>query len=291
MISYVIPSYNRAQGMIELIVSLKQQTVENIEIIVVDDCSPDDTNEQISTKFPEVVIIKNDENSGPAKSRHTGIVAAKYDIVVGLDSDVIVDDVALSQKVMEHFKDPDSASMLAFRLFTPEGVDDIQRWWHPKSVQTHANLPFETDYFSGTGYAIKKQDYLQSGGFSPLVYMHYEEVLLAYQMIDSGFTLQYEPSLSVIHNALPTTRRNKMKMFYKPRNQLLIATLCYPKASAVTFAIPRLIKNFLTALKHGELKEYFAAISDYMKMRPLLLENRRPLKQSTFEKIAKLRKG
>ena len=289
LITFVIPSFNRAKGMIELIDSIYKQSHRDIEIIVVDDNSPDDSNERIEALFPDVLIIKNVENSGPAISRDIAIRASNGDIIIGLDSDVILEDTELCRKVIDCFLDDERISMLAFKLLNPDGTDDIQRWWHPKAIKSHSNKSFETDYFSGTGYAIRKNDYLKSGGFSHLIYMHYEEVLLSYRLIDCGGRIVYKPELKVIHNALPTTRRNKMKMFYKPRNQLILAVSCMPFIKGVSYVMPRLGKNLITAIRTGELNEYFGAISDFLQKRKKVISERKVLKDETFRYIKSLK--
>ena len=71
MISIVIPSYNRKECTLRLLESIFLQD-EEFEVIVVDDKSTDDTNECIRLKYPEVILIENDVNSGPAVSRNKG---------------------------------------------------------------------------------------------------------------------------------------------------------------------------------------------------------------------------
>lgn len=275
--------------MIELIKSIYKQTYTNFEIVVVDDCSPDDSNERIRKMFPDVILLQNAKNSGPAISRDIGIRAASGDIIIGLDSDVIVQDIELCRKAIDCFRTNSKVSMLAFKLLTPKGDDDEQRWWHARAISSHSNRSFETDYFSGTGYAVKKACYIESGGFSHLLYMHYEEVLLSYRVIDSGGIIIYEPRLKVLHNALPTIRRNKMKMFYKPRNQLIVATSCMPVMKAVIYLTPRLGKNLIAAIRAAELKEYLGAIKDFMRNRKIIISQRKILKNETFKYIKSLR--
>ena len=87
-ISVIIPTYNRSRLLLKAIESVRKQTHQNIEIIVVDDCSIDDT-EQIVRNIQDERIryIKHETNKGGAESRNTGIKNAAGAYIGFLDSD------------------------------------------------------------------------------------------------------------------------------------------------------------------------------------------------------------
>ena len=86
-ISVVIPSYNRAQHIEKAIDSVFEQKMENIEIILVDDGSTDNTREIIQKKYGDRVRYFYQENQGSPGARNTGIKNARGDYVAFLDSD------------------------------------------------------------------------------------------------------------------------------------------------------------------------------------------------------------
>ena len=106
MISIVIPTYNAEKYMPALLDSIFHNKVDDMEVVIVDDCSTDDTV-RICKSFP-VRVIKMEENSGPAKARNIGVEAAKGDIIYFLDSDVIVLDGAIKE-VRDYFDQNPSA--------------------------------------------------------------------------------------------------------------------------------------------------------------------------------------
>lgn len=86
MFSIIVPSYNRNAELAELLGSLKQQTVYNFEVIVVDDGSkmPVELNEE----YPfNVNVIRNSPNVGAAQSRNVGVRYAKHEWLLFLDDD------------------------------------------------------------------------------------------------------------------------------------------------------------------------------------------------------------
>jgi glycosyltransferase involved in cell wall biosynthesis len=87
-VSIVIPAYNR-EGQIErAIQSVLDQDIDNIEILVIDDCSKDNTVAVVeSITDNRVTLIKHAKNKGEAGARNTGVKAAKGTYVAYLDSD------------------------------------------------------------------------------------------------------------------------------------------------------------------------------------------------------------
>jgi len=107
MISIIIPTYNAERFMPNLLSSIFKSGVEDMEVIIVDDCSTDDSV-KIAREYP-VKIIQLEINSGPAKARNIGVKAAKGDIIFFLDSDVIVMDGTIKE-VKDYFENNPSAN-------------------------------------------------------------------------------------------------------------------------------------------------------------------------------------
>ncbi len=87
-VSVIIPTYNASTTIEYCLESLVNQNCPNIELILVDDKSTDDTIEKAS-KFP-IKIIAKATNTGVAHSRNIGAENAVSDILVFVDSDIIV---------------------------------------------------------------------------------------------------------------------------------------------------------------------------------------------------------
>lgn len=87
-ISVVIPTYNRSALIERAVKSVAQQTYENLEIIVVDDGSEDDTEAVVnSIKDNRIRYIKLPVNSGAANARNMGVEYATGSLVAFQDSD------------------------------------------------------------------------------------------------------------------------------------------------------------------------------------------------------------
>lgn len=100
-VSIIMPSYNTARYIRESIESVLNQTYTNWELIIVDDCSSDNTDE-IVAKFTDgrIKYFKNEKNSGAAVSRNKALQEAKGKWIAFLDSD----DLWMPEKVEKQIK-------------------------------------------------------------------------------------------------------------------------------------------------------------------------------------------
>lgn len=88
LISVIIPTYNRVNYLRISVNSVIQQTYKNIEIIIVDDCSTDNTENIINrVQDKRIRYLRNKENIGAGASRNRGIKEAKGEFIAFLDDD------------------------------------------------------------------------------------------------------------------------------------------------------------------------------------------------------------
>lgn len=86
MFSIIVPSYNRNEEIKVLLESLKQQTLYNFEVVIVDDCSKSPVS--VNEEYPfEVKVIRNNPNVGAAQSRNVGANHASREWLLFLDDD------------------------------------------------------------------------------------------------------------------------------------------------------------------------------------------------------------
>lgn len=90
LVSIITPNYNASAFIIDCLKSVKNQTYQNWEMIIIDDASTDDS----ATKIEHIIkddsrfkLLKLNENSGPAIARNFGIETSKGDYIAFLDSD------------------------------------------------------------------------------------------------------------------------------------------------------------------------------------------------------------
>ena len=89
LVSIIMPSYNTAEYIAESIKSVLDQTYTDWELIIVDDCSTDNTDEAVAPFLTDgrIKYLKNDKNSGAAVSRNKALREAGGKWIAFLDSD------------------------------------------------------------------------------------------------------------------------------------------------------------------------------------------------------------
>ncbi len=108
LVSIVIPTYKRKEMCLRLLKSILESSYKNIEIIVVDDASPDGTKEFIEKKFSKVKklnIFKNKKNLFTAGSRNAGQEKASGDYILFIDDDNVVDKYMIEEMLKVFLND------------------------------------------------------------------------------------------------------------------------------------------------------------------------------------------
>ncbi len=124
-ISVVMPVYNVAEFVGQAIQSVLDQTMKDFELIIVDDCSPDNSIEICeSFQDPRIRIVRHTQNRGLAGARNTGIHAARAPLIAFLDSD----DFWHPQKLEKHLDHMQRRTSVGISFSRSAFVD---RWGTP----------------------------------------------------------------------------------------------------------------------------------------------------------------
>lgn len=93
LVSVIVPVYNVEQYIDDCLNSIRQQTYTNLEIIIVEDCSTDNSDASIKPHLIDkrIKVIHHDKNSGVSAARNTGIEAATGEFIMFVDSDDLID--------------------------------------------------------------------------------------------------------------------------------------------------------------------------------------------------------
>jgi len=99
-VSVIIPTYNRENFICDAIDSVLAQEYKNLEIIIVDDGSNDNTEKVVKNKYGEKIIYLKQRNMGPSRARNEGLKVSKGEYIAFLDSD----DLWLNNKLIRQIE-------------------------------------------------------------------------------------------------------------------------------------------------------------------------------------------
>lgn len=166
-VAVVVPCFNYARYIVEALESVAAQTERSLELIVVDDCSTDDSVAVVSgwlakhaDRFVRVVYLRNRRNSGLSLTRNAGFAAAEAPLVLPLDADNVLT--------------PDCLRLLRDRLLATGAAaahPTLERFGG-ESRQLPA-LPWDPDRLRHGNYIdamalIRKSGWSHVGGYEPM---------------------------------------------------------------------------------------------------------------------------
>lgn len=181
-LSVIVPIYNVAPFIERCVESLMRQTLDGIEYIFVDDCSPDNSYDilmDVLSRYPQrqddVRIIRHAVNRGLAQSRADGLDLARGEFITHCDSDDWVDET-MYQKLYEKAKqDGSEIAICGFKLVTPECeipylIDLDTAGTHEQMVRSYIRMIWNTVWDM-----IVHRDVYQRSGARPPVGIHFHE--------------------------------------------------------------------------------------------------------------------
>lgn len=167
LVSVVIPSRNRRARLARAIESVTQQTWPNIEIIVVDDASTDDTpqflEKLVGTSSIPIKFVRNEVAQGGAGARNKGIDLAEGQYVAFLDDDDVWMPEKLNLQIGMMKANPSASSVsCSFLVQHSSGKQTVKHISPPKDVQQILN----TNHLGGASMCLTtRQMLLGIGGF------------------------------------------------------------------------------------------------------------------------------
>ncbi|WP_425508360.1 glycosyltransferase [Tahibacter amnicola] len=211
VVSIVIPVYNKIEYTVACLRSLAQHAGPTpFEVILVDDCSSDDTPRRLAS-VSGVRVHRNAENLGFVGSCNAGAALSRGDYVLFLNNDTVVTPNWL-EALMACFRDEPEAGLVGAKLVYPDGrlqeaggivFRDGSGWNYGRfdnPADPAYNFRREADYCSGAAIMLRRELFERLGGFDRrYAPAYYEDTDLAFAVRAAGLKVFYEPASTVIH--------------------------------------------------------------------------------------------
>jgi len=197
----VIPAFNAGRTLPSCLDSIAAQSVQPYEVVLVDDGSTDST--AAIARAAGVRVVQCEANTGPATARNRGVDAATGDVILFLDSDVVLPPGLLARIGEILTQQPEVSAIQT--VYSPEcparnSVSRYQNLYYYCSL-TAVRL-YRVATFATWCAAVRKEVFLEAGGFNtsipePTV----EDEELGYTIADMGRTILLARELQVTHLA------------------------------------------------------------------------------------------
>lgn len=283
LVSVLIVTWNRRKDTLATLQSIYHQTYKNFEIILVDNASDDDTVEAVHQAYPAVRIIALEKNLGIAVARNAGIVAALGDIIFCLDNDASPANETIIN-IVKKFQAEPGIGIINSKIINAytQKIDRVAGWAYAEKTKANQDNEFLSYNISEGGCAIRKQVLDRIGLFWDKLFFGCEGQELCLRAWDAGYKVLYYPRAIVYHRASPQTRiagGERDYLFFK--NTLYIYLVRYPWWMLIWFLPLKSGAFFLRSAKRGYLRQIPRAAIDIFSKLPLLLRQRRPIRNRT----------
>ncbi len=277
LVSIISINYNHPEVTCQMLDSLRKISYPNIEVIVIDNASPEDDPSIIPQNYPEVVFIPLEKNLGFAGGNNIGINRANGKYILLLNNDTEVTPGFLEPLVAKLEANPSigvvspkirfhhSPQILQFTVITPInkltgrskglgfGIKDDGQW----------EFDAETAYAHGAAMMVPLEVIKKVGLMADIFFLYYEELDWCYRIRKAGYRIYYVHNSLIYHKeSISTGKASPTKVYYMNRARLLFMRrnvkgliLLIAIAYQLAIAIP---KNALTFLFKGK-KDLFMA--------------------------------
>ena len=275
-LSVVIPTHNGRHLLASCLGSLRDHRPDGVdlEVIVADDASTDDTADWIATEHPEARVVPLPTNVGFCAAANAGIAAARGEFIQLLNNDAEVLPGWL-EAGLAPFDDPlvgSVAPLVAIRS-RPTRVDSAgdayaffgwpSKRGHGESIGHWARRPVEEVFGASASSAFYRADALRSvGAFDPSYGSYYEDVDLAFRLRWAGYRCVYAPSCRILHDVSATYHHGSSSLHRRmSRNAEALFWSNLPAVWLVLAILPRfafLAAQLVWKLSRGQARAFLA---------------------------------
>ena len=302
----VILNWNGVAHLRRFLPSVIAAAPADVEVIVADNGSTDDSVEVLRSEFPSVTLLRMDRNYGFAGGYNRALQRIEADYYVLLNSDVETPVGWLEPLVETLDRNPDVAvvspkliSSEERRMFEYAGASGgyLDVLGYPfcrgrilRTVEEdRGQYDDERDLFwvSGAAFCCRADVFHALGGFDDDFFAHMEEIDLCWRMQLAGYRVRVVPRSRVYHLGGGTLQTDSpSKVFYNHRNNLAMLYKCSSSGQRLLVAVARPVLDLLAALSYlaqgraDNFRAVFRAWRDFVTWHPALSRKRRAVQSA-----------
>ena len=224
-VSIIIANYNGRDLLQKCLESLSNVNYQNLEIIIIDNNSTDDSVEFVTKNHPSIILVKLDKNKGFAEPNNIGAKIAKGQFLLFLNNDTVVTENFISEMINAIITDKKIAICQSL-LLKPNGdidssgdfLDDLGVVYNSKTKIDHIR---EISSARGASMLIRANIFEKLHGFDEKFFVSFEDVDLCWRAWILGYRTLMIPTSIVYHSAGSTIKKIKSEIaFHGFKNQL-----------------------------------------------------------------------
>ena len=285
VIGIVILNWNSYDVVKQCIDGIQEYICCEIEVIIVDNGSKDDSRTRLATEFPQVTLLVNNENLGFARGNNVGIRYCKkkgIGQILLLNNDTIITEDFLT-KMSAFLDDHEKVAVvqpIILQYPTGEiwsaGGQFIRSLSISKSIgageaykKLRESSPYEVDWVTGCCMLIKMEVIDKIGGLNEKFFAYHEDVDFCLSVKKSGFRLYCIPEVSLEHIGGYSSKKQSKDGYLSPYVHYLNArnSIYVVRLHTKNYNLPLTI--FYQAIKFGGYSAYFILRGRFSKLKEL----------------------
>jgi GT2 family glycosyltransferase len=305
-VGVVIVNWNAGEHLATALESLERQTVAPHRVIVVDNASDDGSVDGFETRFPNVEIIRSDENLGFAAGNNLGVrMCDDCDLVALVNPDAFPEPAWLERLLAAAASHPDYG-FFASRLVaaddskTLDGTGDEYHvsglaWRRDQGAPTSVERP-QGEIFSARAAAAlyRREALLAVGGFDESFFCYYEDTDLAFRLRLAGWRGLFVPDAVARHVGSATAGAwSAFTTYHSARNQIWVYVKNMPGPLFWLYLPQHLVLGALVTVAYafaGEGGAAFRGRRDALRGLPRVLAERRRIQRQRVATCGELRR-
>lgn len=208
-LSIIIVNYKTPDLTLRCLTSVYKNSICDIETIVVDNFSEDNSAEIIKKTFPQITIIENQSNEGFGRANNTGIAHANGKYILLLNSDIVVEENTID-KCLQYIENEPNTGVLGCKLVNSDGTLQKSVYYNTSGfVEIFRNnfllnklykfKDIDMQAVMGSFMLFEKTTFIEAGGFDPDFFMYCEEVELCRRILKTGKKIIYFTEVCAMH--------------------------------------------------------------------------------------------
>ncbi|MEO5909279.1 MAG: glycosyltransferase family 2 protein [Pelobium sp.] len=236
-VSIITVNFNQPKATLELLQSLKENGIHQLEIILVDNASDENNESDFKKIIPDLIYIRSEKNLGFAGGNNLGIKVAKGEFIFLLNNDTEIPKNCIETLVEELKENPkigllsplilydDDRSIIQYAGYTPLNyltARNSQIGQFEKNNGQYDGLDYETGFCHGAAVICRREDLLKAGLMEESYFLYYEELDWCEKFKRLGKTINFTGKTFIYHKeSISVGKESSIKTYFMTRNRML----------------------------------------------------------------------
>lgn len=260
----ILLNYNNWKDTVECIQSLNKSEVDDCNILIIENCSRDNSIIKLKELVPGVKIIQNEKNLGFTGGNNVGIKYAlgnKFEYAIILNNDTVIESKESIKTLIEEMDRNPDVTLGTGRIFY---YPDKNKVWYDggrlikwRGMAVHNNFRKNineiklvdtrvyVDFISGCFMCIRLKDLHKLGYMDENFFLYLDDIEYSARAVKKKLKLMFFPQVEIYHKAMGEEKHTPKLVYYSIRNRKLLINLHFGFVSKMYIELVLCLKRII----------------------------------------------